>query len=706
MFELLHDATERLLRDRFDTAALRRAKAGGDLTDGWRAIDALGLPLALVPEACGGIGLSLADGLGLVPLLGRHAVPLPIAETMLANHLLAQAGLPLASGPAAIGGPASLDDQGRLSGTIARVPWGRAVDTLVIAATSRDGPRLIRVDPRQAKVTRGTNLAGHPRDSLRFDVARVDAAPLAGDPAMVATLGAGLRVLQISGAIARVLDMTVAYAGERSQFGKPLAAFQAVQHSAALLATQAAMAHAAGETLRHAPSDTAVVAAAKICAGTAAGSAMAMAHQLHGAMGFTEDHPLHFHTQALAAWREEFGDETAWAELLGDAAAANHADYWSWAATLLPEPAATTALRHELRAFLANALANASPHDRAGGWTAWDADFSRRLGDRGWLGMTWPTADGGGGRDAAERHAVLEELLAAGAPCGAHWVAERQSAPLLIRFGTPAQRAAIVPEIARGRCWFCIGMSEPDAGSDLAAVCTVARPVDGGYRVTGTKLWTTHAQRAHHMILLCRTDPSSRRHAGLSQLLIDLRLPGITIRPIRDITGADHFNEVMFDDVFVPASALIGVEGDGWSQVMSELALERSGPERFLSSVPLLAEVVRALGPRPSERARIALGGLTARLTMLRAMSRGVSAMIERGDDPRIDAVIVKEAGAAFEQETPEILRSLVNIEPDPDDTGLAGMMARTIAAAPSFSLRGGTREILRGIIARGLGLR
>ncbi|HWK35435.1 acyl-CoA dehydrogenase [Sphingomonas sp.] len=706
MFELLYDATERLLRDRFDAAALRRARAEKDPGDAWRAIDAMGLPLALVPEAQGGIGLSLADGLGLVPLLGRYAVPLPVAETMLANHLLAGAGLPLATGPATIGGPASLDTQGRLSGTVARVPWGGSVDTLVLAASSDDGPRLIHVDPRRASVAQGANLAAHPRDTLHFDAVPAKAAAPADDAGMITTLGAGLRVLQMSGAIARVLDMTVTYARERTQFGKPLATFQAIQHSAALLASHAAMARAAGEMVRHAPGDPDTVAAAKVCAGTAAGAAAAIAHQLHGAMGFTEEYPLHFFTQALAAWRDEFGGEAIWAERLGTAAATHRTNYWAWATTLLPESAATGAVRHELRSFLSDALADATPRDRAGGWTAWDADFSRRLGERGWLGMTWPRADGGGERDAAERHAVLEELLAAGAPCGAHWVAERQSGPLLIRFGTPAQRAAIVPEIARGRCAFCIGMSEPDAGSDLAAVRTVARPVDGGYRVTGTKLWTTHAHRAHYMILFCRTDPSSRRHAGVSQLLIDLRLPGITIRPIRDITGADHFNEVVFDEVFVSASALIGAEGDGWTQVMSELALERSGPERFLSSVPLLAETVRVLEAEPAAPALVAIGQLTARLTVLRALSHGVSAMIARGDDPQVEAVIVKEAGATFEQETPDILRPLVTIEPDPTDPGLAGMMARTIAAAPSFSLRGGTREILRGIIARGLGLR
>ena len=251
-------------------------------------------------------------------------------------------------------------------------------------------------------------------------------------------------------------------------------------------------------------------------------------------------------------------------------------------------------------------------------------------------------------------------------------------------------------------------MSEPDSGSDLAAVRTRAEPVDGGFRVNGTKLWTTFGHRAHYMLLFCRTSGSpSDRHGGTSQLLVDLKTPGITIRPIADLTGAKHFNEVAFEDVFVPSSALIGEMGNGWHQVTSELAYERSGPERFLSSFVLFSEVVRVLRDHPSEQATIAVGRLASHFVVLRQLSRGVAWLLQNGQNPALEAAVVKDLGALVEQEIPDIVRSLVEIEPGSERTAeLARTLHYTVLAAPSFSLRGGTREILRGIIARGFGLR
>ena len=373
-----------------------------------------------------------------------------------------------------------------------------------------------------------------------------------------------------------------------------------------------------------------------------------------------------------------------------------------------PPPARDLApLRQEVRSFLADTIAGRRPRDRARTWTGFDAAFSRTLGERGWIGMTWPRQYGGHERSALERYVVMEELLAAGAPVAAHWISDRQSGPLLLKLGTEEQRRTILPRIAAGECFFCIGMSEPDVGSDLAAVRTRAVPVEGGFRVNGTKLWTTYAHRSHYMILFCRTGEQKERHAGTSQLLVDLASPGITIRPIADISGDSHFNEVVFEDVFLPASALIGTLGGGWSQVMGELAFERSGPERFLSSFILLVELSRALGPDPSPRARIAIGRLVAHLMTLRRMSQSVAGMLEAGEDPSLQAAVVKDLGAVFEQELPEVARLLTATEPDlhvADE--LAATLAHLVLNGPSFSLRGGTREILRGIIARGLGLR
>ncbi|MBN8975531.1 MAG: acyl-CoA dehydrogenase family protein [Rhizobiales bacterium] len=365
-------------------------------------------------------------------------------------------------------------------------------------------------------------------------------------------------------------------------------------------------------------------------------------------------------------------------------------------------------LRGEVRAFLAEELKTIPPHVRAASWSGFDADFSRKMGQRSWIGMTWPKQYGGHERTSLERYVVLEEMLAVGAPVAAHWIADRQSGPLLLRFGTEEQRQAVLPKIAAGELFCCIGMSEPDSGSDLAAVRTRAEPVEGGFRVNGTKLWTTFAHRAHYMLLFCRTSGSpSDRHGGTSQLLVDLKTPGITIRPIADLTGAKHFNEVAFEDVFVPSSALIGEMGNGWHQVTSELAYERSGPERFLSSFVLFAELVRVLRDHPSEQATVAVGRLASHFVVLRQLSRGVAWLLQNGQNPALEAAVVKDLGALVEQEIPDIVRSLVEIEPGSERTAeLARTLHYTVLAAPSFSLRGGTREILRGIIARGLGLR
>jgi len=367
----------------------------------------------------------------------------------------------------------------------------------------------------------------------------------------------------------------------------------------------------------------------------------------------------------------------------------------------------TEALRLEVRAFLSKELAGLSPLEKAQSWGGFDPGFSRKVGQCGWIGMTWPKRYGGHERSSLHRYVVLEEMLAAGAPVSAHWVADRQSGPVLLRFGTEDQRKEILPRIAAGECYFCIGMSEPDSGSDLAATRTRAFAEEGGFRITGRKVWTTNAHRAHYMILFCRTGTQADRQQGTSQFLVDLKLPGVAIRPILDMSGHHHFNEVVFDGVFLPSSALIGELGGGWRQVTGELSNERSGPERFLSTFILLTELIRALGSDPGNEAVRAIGRLTAHLIVLRRLSRSVAGMLERGEDPQIQAALVKDLGCIFEQEVPEIARRLVTAEPSLQSTrDFCAVLAHAVLNAPSFSLRGGTREILRGIVARGLGLR
>ncbi len=363
-------------------------------------------------------------------------------------------------------------------------------------------------------------------------------------------------------------------------------------------------------------------------------------------------------------------------------------------------------LRQEVRAFLADEMPAYSKADRAKNWTGKDQAFSKKLAARGWIGMTWPKKYGGAERSNLERYVMLEEMLAVGAPVGFHWVADRQSGPLLMRHSPEVLAPRIVPRIVRGELAFCIGMSEPDSGSDLASIRTKANKVEGGWSISGRKVWTSGADMADYMIALVRTrERADDRHAGMSQLLVDVKnAKGLEIRTIQTQLGGQSFCECTFDDVFVPDEHLIGEEGQGWKQVTGELKFERSGPERFLSSSQLLLEMLDAGDPGDLPQAT-AIGRIVAQYASLRQMSQGVALMMARGEDPATATSVVKDQGALLEQSLPDIAHDLFADSMD-RASDLAQVLDYLTLSAPSFSLRGGTREILRGIIARGLGLR
>ena len=372
-------------------------------------------------------------------------------------------------------------------------------------------------------------------------------------------------------------------------------------------------------------------------------------------------------------------------------------------------PPAAMALRADIKAFLAEALEPAPPHVRARSWMGFDAGFSQRLAARGWVGVTLPAEYGGANIDAFSRYVLVEELLAAGAPVSAHWIADRQSGALIMKFGNDAQKDFYLPRICRAEAFFCIGMSEPGAGSDLASVTTRARPNDAGWLLNGQKIWTTNAHHCHYMIALVRSSGEKEdRQAGLSQFIIDLSLPGVTVRPIRDLSGDAHFSEVFFDNVQLGPDALVGQEGGGWAQVNAELAFERSGPERIYSSIVLLDLWIRMLRESPEGRSHAAtVGRLAAHLATLRNMSITVTARLARGESPVVEAALIKDLGTEFEQSIPQCIEATLGAG---QGSALEAELLRTLAyvsqMAPSYSLRGGTREILRGMIARGLGLR
>lgn len=373
---------------------------------------------------------------------------------------------------------------------------------------------------------------------------------------------------------------------------------------------------------------------------------------------------------------------------------------------VLPDHA--EALRGEVRAFLKERMADVPADIRARSWMGFDADFSRAMAKRGWVGLTLPQEFGGAGLDPFCRFVVVEELLTAGAPVAAHWIADRQSGPLLLKYGSQEQQRRYLPMICAAKAFFCIGMSEPNSGSDLASITSSARRDGDGWRLNGQKVWTTNAHHCDFMIALVRTSGATGdRQKGLSQVIIELKLPGVTVRPIRDLTGDSHFSEVFFEDVLLPDDALIGEEGAGWEQVNSELAFERSGPERIYSSIVVLERWVAHLKQQGTAHDQAGvIGRLIAHLYALRGMSISVTARLARSESPLIEAAMIKDLGTTFEQEIADIVEAALGDDPGaipPDLTRAAAYLAHT---APTFSLRGGTREILRGMIARGLGLR
>lgn len=356
-------------------------------------------------------------------------------------------------------------------------------------------------------------------------------------------------------------------------------------------------------------------------------------------------------------------------------------------------------LREEVRQLCADWQHAGRYTPRSDSWLrSSDPEFSKELAARGLIGLTWP-APYGKGLSNVHRLAVTEELLRAGAPVASHWIADRQIGPTILRHGNPRLRDEILPGIASADFVFCLGLSEPEAGSDLASVRTRAVPDGDGFRISGHKIWTSGAHYATHAYVLARTTPRTegdRPHRGLSEFVVDMAADGVGVSPIVDMTGEHHFNEVTFDDVRVPAHRLIGTQGEGWRQVTEQLAFERGGPERVLTTYPLLLAILRDASPLSPTLAP-ELGRFAARLGVLRRLCHTIAEMLDAGASPVQEAATCKLLGNAFERDVLELARRVVPHGPP----GLRQSLDQALLASPGFSLRGGASEVLLSIVTR-----
>ena len=371
------------------------------------------------------------------------------------------------------------------------------------------------------------------------------------------------------------------------------------------------------------------------------------------------------------------------------------------------------AFRQDIRTFVREAMPE-PPDIPEDAWiVGFDRMFSKKLAARGWIGLTWPREYGGQGKSYLDRLILTEELLRHGAPVAAHWLGDRQMGPSILRYGTPEQKRKFLPGIIAGDTVFCIGMSEPGAGSDLAGLQTKAVDDGDAYILSGQKIWTSFAHLADYCYLVARTNPDVPKHKGISEFLVDMRTPGITIKPIVDMTGAHHFNEVFFDQVRIPKNCLVGEKDRGWYQIASQLDYERSGIERLMSNYPLLGAITRYVqetGQIQRELVRHRLAQLHIEFTMGRFLVYKVAWLLTQGVIPNAESAAAKAYCTEFEQRLAQAASDLMGgygqLLPGSHQARLHGRIARAYLYAPAYTIQGGTSTILRNIIAtRGLGL-
>lgn len=375
--------------------------------------------------------------------------------------------------------------------------------------------------------------------------------------------------------------------------------------------------------------------------------------------------------------------------------------------------------RQEVRDFLEEEIRQGTFTPQCDAWIqGFSPEFTKKVAARGWIGLTWPKEFGGQGRSNIDRFILTEEMLRYGAPAAYHWFTDRQIGRSIIHFGTEEHKKELLPRILKGEIYIGLGMSEPEAGSDLAGVQTRAVEDGDDFIIDGQKTWTSGARYMDYIYLVVRTDPEVPKHRGISELIIRADLPGITVRPIIDITGAEAWGEVFYDGVRVPKTCLIGEKNRGFYQILNQLDYERAGLERLMGNYPLFDALIqftretrwngKPLAEEPLIRQKLAQ--LQIEFEVGRLLTYRVCLVMEEGRAPNWEAAMSKPYCTTFEQHLADVATEILGLYgqlvAEPGRAPIFGMASQSYLGSKGYSLQAGTTEVLRNILAsRGLGL-
>jgi len=370
--------------------------------------------------------------------------------------------------------------------------------------------------------------------------------------------------------------------------------------------------------------------------------------------------------------------------------------------------------RQEVRNFLEEEIEKGYWEPTCDSWIqGFDPEFTKRVAQRGWIGLTWPKQYGGQGLSYIDRLILTEEMLRYGAPAACHWFADRQIGGSIVTYGTDEQKRELLPKIIRGEAFIGLGMSETEAGCDLASLQTRAIEDGDDYIINGQKTWTSGGSFVNYFYLLARTDPEAPKHRGISEFIIPADLPGINRIPMIDITGTEAWNDVFFDGVRVPKKCLIGEKNRGFLQALQQLDYERSGMERLMGNYPLFDAIIQFTKENKLSQESVIrnkLAQLRIEFEVGRLLIYRVALVMDEGRAPNREAAMSKAYSTAFEQRLAkaamEVLGPYGQLVSDSKLAPVRGLAVHSYLASKGYSLQAGTSEILKNILAtRGLGL-